>query len=75
MRISLPRLVHFFDLVLPQLMPVQVAWTGEEKTRGAVIISGISTNWRTYKNSYFFTSHDHIHHVRIQWESHPSPLL
>ena len=32
MRISLPRLVHFFDLVLPQLMPVQAAWAGEEKT-------------------------------------------
>ena len=31
MRISLPRLVHFFDLVLPQLMPVQAAWAGEEK--------------------------------------------
>ena len=31
-RISLPRLIHFFDLVLPQLMPVQAAWAGEEKT-------------------------------------------
>ena len=31
-RISLPRLNHFFDLVLPQLMPVQAAWAGEEKT-------------------------------------------
>ena len=28
-RISLPRLIHFFDLVLPQLMPVQAAWAGE----------------------------------------------
>ena len=31
-RISLPRLIHFLDLVLPQLMPVQAAWAGEEKT-------------------------------------------
>ena len=29
--ISLPRLIHFFDLVLPQLI-VQAAWAGEEKT-------------------------------------------
>ena len=31
-RISLPRLIHFLDLVLSQLMPVQAAWAGEEKT-------------------------------------------
>ena len=31
-RISLPRLIHFLDLVLPQLTPVQAAWAGEEKT-------------------------------------------
>ena len=31
-RISLPRLIHFMDLVLPQLTPVQAAWAGEEKT-------------------------------------------
>ena len=30
-RISLPRLIHFMDLVLPQLTPVQAAWAGEEK--------------------------------------------
>ena len=34
-RISLPRLIHFFDLVLPQLMPVQ----------GAVTTSGTFTRW------------------------------
>ena len=32
MRISLPRLAHFFDLVLPQLMPVQAAWADEGQT-------------------------------------------
>ena len=31
-RISLPRLIHFFDLVLPQLTPVQAAWADEGKT-------------------------------------------
>ena len=30
-RISLPRLIHFLDVVLPQLTPVQAAWAGEEK--------------------------------------------
>ena len=30
-RISLPRLIHFLDLVLPQLMPVQAAWGGRRE--------------------------------------------
>ena len=25
--------------------------------------------------SYFFTSHDHVHHVRIQWNNHPLLLF
>ncbi len=41
MQIFLPRLIHFFDLVLSQLMSVQAAWTGEEKHYGAVTTSGI----------------------------------
>ena len=39
-RISLPRLIHFLDLVLPQLTPVQAAWAGEEKTLWSCTISG-----------------------------------
>ena len=78
-RISLPRLIHFFDfdLVLPQLMPVQAAWAGEGKTlwschhiRHLRTLEGMITTPRV-KISYLFTSHDHIHHVRIQWEGHP----
>ena len=33
-RISLPRLIHFMDLVLPQLTPVQAAWAGEATSGG-----------------------------------------
>ena len=81
MRISLPRLVHFFDLVLPQLMPVQAAWAGEEKTlwschhiRHLHTQDDVNRTPRV-KISYLFTSHDHIHHVRIQWEGHPLLLF
>ena len=78
MRISLPRLVHFFALVLPQLMPVQAAWAGEEKTLWSCHhIRHLDDVNRTprVKISYLFTSHDHIHHVRIQWEGHPLLLV
>ena len=80
-RISLPRLIHFFDLVLPQLMPVQAAWAGEEKTlwschhiRYLHKMAFVDTTPRV-KISYVFTSHGHIHHVRIQWEGHPLLLF
>ena len=81
MRVSLPRLVHFFDLVLPQLMPVQAAWAGEEKTLWSChhirYLHTLEDVCRTprVKISYFFTSHDHIHHVRIQWEGNPLLLF
>ena len=81
MRISLPRLIHFFDLVLPQLMPVQAAWAGEEKTlwschhiRHLHTLEDVNRTPRV-QISYLFTSHDHIHHVRIQWNSHPLLLF
>ena len=80
-RISLPRLIHFFDLVLPQLMPVQAAWAGEEKTlwschhiRYLHQMAFVDTTPRV-KISYVFTSHDHIHHVRIQWDGYPLLLF
>ena len=39
-RISLPRLIHFMDLVLPQLTPVQAAWREKKRLCGAVTTSG-----------------------------------
>ena len=80
-RISLPRLIHFLDLVLPQLMPVQAAWAGEEKTLWSChYIRHLCTQQYANKTpsvqiSYFFTSHDHVHHVRIQWNGHPLLLF
>ena len=79
-RISLPRLIHFMDLVLPQLTPVQAAWAGEEKT----LWSCHHIRWLRERHSdatprvqisYFFSSHDNIHHVRIQWNSNPLLLF
>ncbi len=71
-RVSLPRLIHFFDLVLPQLMPVQAAWADEGKTlwschhiRYLHTLELYSKRPRV-KISYLFTSHDDIHHVRIR---------
>ena len=75
-RISLPRLIHFMDLVLPQLTPVQAAWAGEEKT----LWSCHHIRWLRERQSdatprvqisYFFSSHDNVHHVRIQWNGNP----
>ena len=80
-RISLPRLIHFLDLVLPQLMPVQAAWAGEEKTLWSChyirYLCGkqYANNTPRVQISYFFTSHDHVHHVRIQWNNHPLLLF
>ena len=80
-RISLPRLIHFFDLVLPQLMPVQAAWAGEGKTlwschhiRYLHTLADTCSTPRV-KISYLFTSHDNVFHVRIQWEGHPLLLF
>ena len=79
-RISLPRLIHFLYLVLPQLTPVQAAWAGEEKT----LWSCHHIRWLREKQSdatprvqisYFFSSHDSVHHVRIQWNGNPLLLF
>ena len=78
-RISLPRLIHFL-LVLPQLTPVQAAWAGEEKT----LWSCHHIRWLRERQSdatprvqisYFFSSHDSVHHVRIQWNGNPLLLF
>ena len=73
-------LIHFMDLVLPQLTPVQAAWAGEERT----LWSCHYIRWLRERHSdatprvqisYFFSSHDNIHHVRIQWNSNPLLLF
>ena len=62
-------------------MPVQAAWAGEEKTlwschyiRYLCDKQYVNTTPRV-QISYFFTSHDHVHHVRIQWNNHPLLLF
>ena len=79
-RISLPRLIHFFDLVLPQLTPVQAPWADAGKTlwschhiRCLHHVDAFSKRPKV-RISYFFFSHD-IHHVRIQWDGHPLLLF
>ena len=79
-RISLPRLIHFLDLVLPQLTPVQGAWAGEEKTLWSChhirwLRENQSAATPRVQISYFFSSHDNVHHVRIQWNSNPLLLF
>ena len=79
-RISLPRLIHFLDLVLPQLTPVQAAWAGEEKTLWSChhirsLREKQSDATPRVQISYFFSSHDSVHHVRIQWNGNPLLLF
>ena len=78
---ALPRLVHFFDLVLLQLTPVQAPWADASKTLWSchhiryVQESG-EHSWRPrVRTSYFFSSHDDIHHVRVAWDGHPLLLF
>ena len=62
-------------------MPVQAAWADEGKTlwschriRYLHTLEFYSKTPRV-KISYLFTSHDDIHHVRIQWDGHPLLLF
>ena len=75
-RISLPRLVHFFDLVLPQLTPVQ-AWGDASKTLSSChhiryVQESVEPSWRPRVRISYFSSHDDIHHVRVAWMVTPS---
>ena len=79
-RISLPRLIHFLDLVLPQLTPVQAAWAGEEKT----LWSCHHIRWLREKQSdatprvqisYFFSSHDSVFFFFNRWLQRISRIL
>ena len=78
-RISLPRLIHSMDLVLPQLTPVQAAWAGEKTLWSCHHIRWLrerqSDATPRVQISYFFSSHDNVHHVRIQWNSNPLLLF
>ncbi len=62
-------------------MPVQAAWAGEEKMLWSCHeIRHVHNKGDWYwtprvKISYLFTSHDHIHHVRIHWEGYPLLLF
>ena len=73
-------MIHFLDLVLPQLTPVQAAWAGEEKTLWSChhirwLRENQSAATPRAQISYFFSSHDNVHHVRIQWNGNPLLLF
>ena len=72
-RLTLPRICHFLDLVLPQLTPVRAPWADATRTLWTChhIRASSHANRQPYEPrvtiAYFFTSHDHIHHVRVLW--------
>ena len=80
-RLTLPRLCHFLDLVLPQLTPVRAPWADATRTLWTCRhIRAVShDNGYPYQPkvaiAYFFTSHDNIHHVRVFWGTLPLLLF
>ena len=80
-RLTLPRLCHFLDLVLPQLTPVRAPWADATRTLWTCHhIRAVShANGYPYQPkvaiAYFFTSHDNIHHVRVFWGTMPLLLF
>ena len=80
-RLTLPRLCHFFDLVLPQLTPVRAPWADATRTLWTChhIRAVSEENGYPYRPkvaiAYFFTSHDNIHHVRVYWGTLPLLLF
>ena len=80
-RLTLPRICHFLDLVLPQLTPVRAPWADATRTLWTCHHIRASSHENGYPFqprvtiAYFFTSHDHIHHVRIFWGSLPLLLF
>ena len=80
-RLTLPRLCHFLDLVLPQLTPVRAPWADATRTLWTCHhIRAIShKNGYPYQPkvtiAYFFTAHDNIHHVRVLWGTLPLLLF
>ena len=80
-RLTLPRLCHFLDLVLPQLTPVRAPWADATRTLWTCHhIRAVShENGYPYKPkvaiAYFYTAHDNIHHVRVLWSTLPLLLF
>ena len=80
-RLTLPRICHFLDLVLPQLTPVRAPWADAARTLWTChhIRAITHENGHPYEPrvtiAYFFTSHDHIHHVRVLWGTLPLLLF
>ena len=78
---TLPRICHFLDLVLPQLTPVRAPWADATRTLWTCHHTRAITheNGHPYEPrvtiAYFFTSHDHIHHVRVLWGTLPLLLF
>ena len=80
-RLTLSRLCHFLDLVLPQLTPVRAPWADATRTlwtchhiRAVSYVNGSPFEPRVTIR-YFFSSHDQIHHVRITWGTLPLLLF
>ena len=80
-RLTLPRLCHFLDLVLPQLTPVHAPWVDATRTLWTCHHIRARTHQNGYPHrpkvaiAYFFTSHDNIHHVRVHWGTLPLLLF
>ena len=66
-RLTLPRLCHFLDLVLPQLTPVRAPWADATRTLWTCHYIRATSHDHGYPCqpkvtiAYFFTSHDNIH--------------
>ena len=80
-RLTLPRLCHFLDLVLPQLTPVRAPWADATRTlwtchhiRAVSHDNGYPCQPKV-AIAYFFTSRDNIHHVRVFWGTLPLLLF
>ena len=80
-RLTLPRLCHFLDLVLPQLTPVRAPWADATRTLWTCHYIRATSRDNGYPCqpkvtiAYFFTSHDNIHHVRVFWCTLPLLLF
>ena len=80
-RLTLPRLCHFLDLVLPQLTPVRAPWADATRTLWTCHYIRATSHDNGYPCqpkvtiAYFFTSHDNIHHVRVFWGTLPLLLF
>ena len=80
-RLTLPRICHFLDLVLPQLTPVRAPWADATRTLWTCHHIRATSHENGYPFqprvtiAYFFTSHGHIHHVRVFWGTLPLLLF